>query len=394
MDTPTPARRRFHPVDGSRRRGTPPPGWLVRAADLGWRVVAVAAAAAVLVWLLVEVRVVVLPMTFAVLLSSVLIPPQRWLRRHGIPELAATWLIFVVGLAVLAGIAVWLIPAIVGQAAGLADLGRHGLDRIQQWLVDGPLHLSASTAQQVFDRLRSGFSADPAALVHGALHGTVVAAEIVAGALLTAVFTFFVIKDGERAARSAILLAGPSRRHHLEEVGQRAWRVLSGYVLGTTLNGVVNGGLMALTLAIVGVPLVLPLAFLTFLGAYVPVAGAFISGGLAALVALAADGWTTALAVVVATIVIHHVEAYLVGPVVLGRAVRLQPAAVVAALAVGGTVAGLPGAMLAVPVAAVATTLVSYRRNVLEAAAAGTGPIAVGRLPAPPETGEASAWFG
>jgi predicted PurR-regulated permease PerM len=349
------------PGGGSEPAGRPE--WLIRGADWSWRLLAIAAAAAVGAWVVVRLRVVFLPLAFALLLSTVLVPPQRWLRRRGLRPLPATWVVFLVGLGAVAGMAFWLIPAIVSQASGLGDLIRHASDRIQQWLVEGPLGLSTGTAQSFFDKLRSELSANSGALLKGALRGTVLAVEAVAGMLLTAVFTFFIVKDGEEVFRTAAGLADEENRSRVLEMGRRAWTVLSGYVLGATVNGLVNGTLMGITLVVTGVPLVLPLAFATFLGAYVPVAGALISGGLAALVALAANGWATALVVVGATIVIHHVEAYLVGPVVLGRAISLRPAAVVAALAVGGALAGIPGAMLAVPIAAVLTALLELQRE-------------------------------
>jgi predicted PurR-regulated permease PerM len=331
---------------------------------VAWRLVVIAAAIAVVAWVMIKIRVVVLPLAFALLLSTVLIPAQRWLRRLGIPALAATWLVFLTSIALVAGAAVWLVPLMIEQASQLGQSMQHGVDRIEQWLVNGPLSLSPSQAQGWFDNLRKEFTGTGGLLVSGVMRGTVLAVEMVAGALLTAVFTFFIVKDGETFARHIISMAEDRHQPHALEIGRRTWQMLSGYVLGTTLNGVVNGTLMAVALLIWGVPLILPLAFVTFLGAYVPIVGALVSGALAALVALAAKGWGAALGIAVATIVIHHVEGYLVGPVVLGRAVRLRPAAVVAALAVGGTVAGLAGAMLAVPTAAFLATLVTYRREI------------------------------
>ena len=131
---------------------------------------------------------------------------------------------------------------------------------------------------------------------------------------------------------------------------------------GTTANGVINGALMGVGLAILGVPLALPIAVLTFVGAYFPLVGAFVTGGLAALVALASQGPVTALVVVGLTVVIHNVEGYLVGPLVLGRSVNLHPLAVLLALGVGAAIAGIIGAFLAVPVAAVAVATFQYYR--------------------------------
>src|SRR5262249_55212239 len=152
------------------------------------------------------------------------------------------------------------------------------------------------------------------------------------------VTTFFFVKDGERLFRGAIRVWGRRRSGDLLELGTLVWRTLSGYVRGTTINGIVNGVLMGLGLYLLGVPLSVPLGVLTFFGAYFPIVGAIASGAVAALVALAANGPVTALVVVGLTVLIHNLEGYLVGPLVLGRAVHLHPLVVVLAIAAGGVV--------------------------------------------------------
>jgi predicted PurR-regulated permease PerM len=149
----------------------------------------------------------------------------------------------------------------------------------------------------------------------------------------------------------------------VQAIGTRAWTTLSGYVRGTAINGLVNGILMALGLVLLGVPLVPAIGVLTFFGGFFPIVGAFVSGAVAALVALVAKGPGTALLVVGLTVVIHHVEGYLVGPFVLGRALRLHPVVVLLALAAGGTVAGVLGAFIAVPVTAVTVAIVDELRR-------------------------------
>ncbi|MCU1426175.1 MAG: family transporter, partial [Actinomycetia bacterium] len=159
----------------------------------------------------------------------------------------------------------------------------------------------------------------------------------------------------------------PARRHaDARELGRRTWMTMSGYIRGTAVNGLVNGALMTVDLLILGVPLAVPIGVLTFFGGFFPIVGAIAVGVLAALVALVAKGPVVALVVVGLTIVIHNVEGYLVGPLVLGRAVKLHPVAVLLALAVGGVVGGIVGAFVAVPTAAVVASVFDYYRVPVE----------------------------
>jgi predicted PurR-regulated permease PerM len=149
----------------------------------------------------------------------------------------------------------------------------------------------------------------------------------------------------------------------MREIGRRSWEALGGYIRGTAVNGIVNGTVMGITLAAIGVPLALPLAFLTFLGAFIPLVGAIVTGVLAALIALVAKGGVAALVVIGATVVIHNLEGYLVGPFVLGRAVHLHPVAVLLALTTGTILAGILGAFMAVPILSILVAIVSYYRG-------------------------------
>jgi predicted PurR-regulated permease PerM len=209
-----------------------------------------------------------------------------------------------------------------------------------------------------------------------ALQGVTIALELVVGLLLSLVTTFFFVKDGDKLARSALRITDRRRTEELQELGRRVWATLSGYVRGTTINGLINGTLMATALLILGVPLALPIGVLTFFGAYFPIVGSVATGTLAALVALASQGPVAALVVIGITVLIHNLEGYLVGPLVLGRAVHLHPLAVLLALAAGGVIAGIVGAFLAVPVTAVAVTTIQYYRTAGTDRADGTNGLA------------------
>jgi predicted PurR-regulated permease PerM len=185
----------------------------------------------------------------------------------------------------------------------------------------------------------------------------------VATVVLTVVVSFFFVKDGHAMSDWFLSQLQPPTAARLRAIGTRVWTTLAGYVRGTAINGLVNSALMSVGLLLLGVPLIPAIAVLTFAGGFFPIVGAFASGGVAALVALAAKGPGTAGLVVVLTVAIHHVEGYLVGPIVLGRAVRLHTVVVLLALTAGGTVAGVLGAFIAVPLTAVTVAVVDELRR-------------------------------
>jgi predicted PurR-regulated permease PerM len=336
------------------------PRWLDQSTSIAWRLLVLAAAVYVTAVVLDRLLVVVVPLVVAAMLTTVLAPPARWLRLHGWPPALATWAVFLVAFLVAAGLLAWLIPSFGGQVDSLQRSADSGIDEVKHWLVTGPLGLSRHQVNHDVDQLGDDVSARAGGL---ALQGATLLLELLVGLLLSLVTCFFFIKDGERMTNAALRLAPADRTGELRELGRRSWATLTGYVRGTTVNGLVNGVVMGAGLLILGVPLALPLAVLTFFGAYFPIVGAVVTGGIAALVALAAQGPVTALVVIGLTVLVHNIEGYLVGPLVLGRAVHLHPLAVLLALAAGGVIAGIVGAFLAVPVTAVAVTIFDYYRH-------------------------------
>jgi predicted PurR-regulated permease PerM len=292
------------------------PRWLDTGAAFAWRFLLVVAAVYVVAVALNRLLVVVVPVVIALMFTTVLAPPAQWLRRRHWPPALATWAVFLAAFLVLGALLAWLVPAVGNQISSLQHSAEHGVEEVKHWLVTGPLQLSKSQVNRDANQLGNDISANAGGL---ALQGATIALELVVGLLLSLVTTFFFVKDGDRIAQSVLRLTEGRRAAELRELGPRAWATLSGYVRGSTVNGLINGTLMGAGLLILGVPLALPIAVLTFFGAYFPIVGAVVTGGLAALVALAAQGPGAALVVVGITVLIHNLEGYLVGPLVLGR---------------------------------------------------------------------------
>jgi predicted PurR-regulated permease PerM len=344
------------------RRAAEVPGWLSRSAAVSWRLLVVAAVIAVLGYLLVYLRLVVLPVIVALFLSTLLAPPARWLRGHGWAPLAATWAVIGGAILVIAGASAALAPQIGPEIGTLRDRVTTGLDDVERWLREGPLQFSDTQLSDLLDRARQEVQANSRALTRGVLSGATLAVEVVTGALLSLVLTFFFVKDGDRIGNWLASQAG-SRAGDVRAVGQRAFTTLGAYLRGQATVGLIDGVFIGIALAVVGVPLAVPLAFLVFLGAFLPIVGAFLSGLIAALVALVSNGLVAALIIVAITVAVQQLEGHVLAPLVLGRAVKLHPAVVLLSLTAGGVVGGIVGAALAVPAVAVVTSVGSYLRN-------------------------------
>ena len=351
------------------------PRWLNHAAALAWRFLLVVAALFVVFTALGRLRLVVMPLLFALFLTAILSPPANWLKKRNWPPAAATAAVFLLALAMLVGIGFWLVPRVVNQFGDVGKQASQGFKDVQRWLTHAPFHLKQADIDRYINEAKHQISARQGQIVQGALTGVGLLVEVITTTLLTIVITVFFVKDGEKISTWMIGLAAEERADEMREIGRRSWEALGGYIRGTAVNGVVNGTVMGVTLVVVGVPLAVPLAFLTFVGAFIPLVGAIVTGVLAALIALVAKGGVAALVVLGATIVVHNLEGYLVGPFVLGRAVHLHPVAVLLALTTGTIVAGVLGAFLAVPVLSILLAVIGYYRSedpeVVEAAAEG-----------------------
>ena len=332
-------------------------------AAYSWRFLVIAAAAVIFVFVLVTLRLIVIPIVVALLLSTLLVPLADRLRRRGLPSLVATWVVFAGGLGLLAGVVYLVAPAIAGEVDNLGRDVREGIEDVITWLTEGPLDLTRAEVDGYIDQLADQLRERQSSIVSGAFRGAYLLVEVVVGILLTAVLTFFFVKDGGRIS-NAVLEMFPERRHHdIREVSRRSWEALGAYIRGTAVVGLVDAVAIGGTMLVLGVPLVAAIAVITFFGAFFPLVGAVVAGVIAALVALVTTGFVPALVLAAATIVVQQVEGDVIQPLVLGRAVNLHPLVILLSLTAGAIVAGIAGAFLAVPVAAVAAVAVAHLRG-------------------------------
>ncbi|WP_164702063.1 AI-2E family transporter [Modestobacter sp. KNN46-3] len=309
------------------------------------------------VQLAVVLGTVLLTFLAGLLLTALLRPVVSWLDdRTRLPRLAATWLVFVAFLGLMGGVGYFLQRQVAGEWASLRPTLASGLGEVRTGLVE-TLGLSAGRIDAVIDGLisqlapggSSGGGSGPGMVVTGATTAVTVAASLVL-ALFTA---FWLAYDGARIWRLCLRVVPAGRRAAADDAGNGAWKTLGGYLRGTTVVALIDALGIGLALVLIGVPLPFALALLTFLGAYIPVVGAFVAGLAAVVVAFASGGLTEALWVLAAVVVVQQVEGNLLQPLIMRRTVFLHPLGIVYALTVGGLLWGIAGAIIAVPLTAV-----------------------------------------
>jgi predicted PurR-regulated permease PerM len=336
-----------------------PPG-LRTASDWAWRLLVLTTAVVLGLWLLVKLRLIVFPVIVALFVCAILATPVRRLTDRGMPR---GWATFTVMLASIIGVITVLILVGSAIAAGVRDVGvsaTEGVDEIRDWLINGPLKLNETDIKQFQDDIGQAISNNRERIAAGALQSATLLVEVLAGGILALLVTVILLYDGPRIWRWCVGLFPRRTAPHLDEAGRRAWTALSGYVRGTVAVAFVDGFFITLWLLILRVPLAIPLGVVVFFGGFVPLVGATVSGVLAVLVALVTKGFITALLTTAGIIMVQQLEGHILQPLLMGRFVRIHPLAIILAIGAGGILAGIGGAIIAVPIVAVVNTVVKY----------------------------------
>jgi predicted PurR-regulated permease PerM len=334
------------------------PRVLDQGARWAWRFVVVCAALAIIVWSAARLRVVVIPVFVAFILAALLTPAVNLVARR-VPRLIATWVVMVATVAVFIVGGLLLAPPISSATSELDTEFSTAIDDLEEWLRTGPIGLEQERIDTIFDGVRgagdrvlNGLTAEPASTAR-------LIVELVGGVFLTIVLTFFFLKDGRTLWAWVLGLVRPVRREKLDVGGRAAFSSLQGWIRGVAITGFVDGLLIGIALVVLGVPAAVPLAIITMFAAFLPIIGATIAGALAALVALAANGLTTALIVVAVILVVQQVEGDVLLPLVMRTQVSLHPIVVLIALGIGGALAGIVGALVSVPIAAAGSAAIA-----------------------------------
>ncbi len=320
-----------------------------KGAAWAWRLVVIMAAIFAVLWLILRLEILFVPVALATILAALLMPVVDFLDRRGAPRGGAVALVLLSGIALFGGLLSFVVNQFIEGAPALVGQVSTSIEGLTTWLTDGPLHVSPQQINQARDAAIEALRSNQEKLTSGALSTAGTLTEIVTGALLV-LFTLIFLLHGGRNIFGFVTNVIPGHvRHRVRDAGRAGFHTLIGYVRATFLVALVDALGIGIGLAIMGVPLALPLASLVFMGAFVPLVGAVVTGFLAVIVALIAKGWIYALITLALIIAVQQLEGHVLQPLVMGRAVSIHPLAIVLAIAGGGVLAGIVGALLAVP---------------------------------------------
>ncbi|MEV6107583.1 AI-2E family transporter [Streptomyces sp. NPDC051940] len=365
-DTPPPADEPPPPAP-------PPPGarpepalaipWGMRvAAEAGWRLLVFAGVLYVLMKVVSMISLVIIAFSAGLLITALLQPTVSRLNRAGLPRGLATALT-VLGGFVAIGLIGWFVTwQVMENADQLTNKVQHAIEDGRKWLTEGPFKVSEEQINDVADNLSNWLGENTSELTAKGFEGVSYFIEFLSGAAVAAFTTIFLLYDGKRIWKWTLNFVPGAARAAVAGAGPRVWATLTGYVRGTVLVALVDAVFIGLGLFLLDVPLAVPLGVLVFLFAFIPIVGALVSGCVAVVIAFVTNGLVIALLALGVVLLVQQIEGHVLQPFILGRMVRVHPLAVVLAVAAGTLIAGIAGAVVAVPLVAVVNTAVGYLR--------------------------------
>jgi predicted PurR-regulated permease PerM len=372
-DAPTAGSTTAEPVPAGTRAPAPSPDRMARMQQASQRVaiasaqlLLIAAAIVVVGYVLGRLWVVLLPVVLGLLFSTVLWPATRFLRRHAWPPALAAAVVLLVFLGLIGGIIAVIAPQVVGQTEELANQFSGGLQEVQRWLSGPPFNLGEDQIGNAIDSLINRVQDNATSIASYAATTAATIGNAVVNLVLALVLAFFFLKDGPRWTPWLAAQTGPRAAPHVAALSAKFWQTLSEFIRQQAFVGFIDAFFIGLGLLVLGVPLVLPLAVLTFFGAFVPIIGAVVAGAFAVLIALVSVGFTKALIVLVIVLLVQQLEGNVLQPIIQGRGLNLHAAVVILAVTAGSSLAGIIGAFLSVPVAALIAVAYRYARDQLD----------------------------
>lgn len=330
-----------------------------------WRILVVAGVAALFIFLVMQLKYIVIPLMVAILLAALLVPLVQFLQRHRWPKWLAVAVAEVGTIAIVTGL-VWLVVIqIVRQFPALQDRTMHAYDDLTAWLLASPLHLTEPQIRDFVANSLEQLQRDSEFLISGALSVGSSAGHFLAGLLLTLFATLFILIDGRGIWKWVVCLFPRKARIAVNGAGESGWITLTTFVKVQIFVAAVDAigiGLGAWILGLVfdGFPLIIPIAVAVFLGSFIPIVGALVTGAIAVFIALIYLGFWPAVIMLGIVLLVQQFEGHVLQPLVMGTAVKVHPLAVVFAVAAGSFIGGIPGALFAVPIIAVLNVMVKY----------------------------------
>lgn len=331
-----------------------------KAAAWSWRLLIIFAALLAVGMLVQKFATVVIPLAIALLAAALLAPLVDWLQRVGIPRSLGVFVALVGSIGLLAGIMTFVVEQFVDGVPGLSNEVTNSVHKVQDWLINGPPHLSDQQIRSAGDTIVRTIQDNRESLTSGALTTATAIGHILTGAFLILFILIFFLYGGDQIWHFVTRIIPTAHREKVRTAGELGFGTLVGFVRATVVVAAVDAIGIGAGLAILHVPLALPLASLVFISAFIPIIGAFFAGFVAVFIALVTKGLVTALIVLGIIIAVMQLEGHVLQPLLLGRAVSIHPLAVVLAITAGLVVGGIAGALLAVPLIAVGNTAIRY----------------------------------
>lgn len=330
------------------------------ATAYAWRLVVIAAAVAVVVWLVIELKLLVIPLLIAILLTALLWPSFSWMLRHRVPRWVAIVVSVVGTLAIVTGLFSLAIWQITREWGSVRERTVEALETFRQYLIAGPLHLTAQQIDGMLTQAWDLLEKQASLLLSGALAIGTTVGHVATGLLLTLFILLCTLADGGGIWRWVVRLFPRNARRAVDGAGRAGWRTLVNYARTQLLVATIDAIGIALGAFLLGVPLAIPVGVLVFLGAFIPFVGAVVTGAVAVFLALVYNGPWIALWMLVVVLGVQQIEGHVLQPLLMGSAVKVHPLAVVLVVAGGAMVAGIPGALFAVPLAALVNVVAVY----------------------------------
>ncbi len=330
------------------------------AAAWSWRLLLVGGVLAVVVFLIIQLRYVIVPVLVAVLLSALLVPFSQFLQRHRWPKWLAVTVAMLATILGVGGLLTLGISQIVRGSGDLAAQTLVAIEDFREWLDEGPLHVTPEQFDDFVQQIMTSIQEDSGVLVTGALSVSSSVGHFLAGLLLALFATLFILIDGRHIWNWIVGIFPRRARAAIDGAGRSGWATLENFAKVQILVATIDAIGIGLGALLLGVPLAIPIAILVFLGSFVPIVGAVVTGALAVFVALVYNGWGIALAMLGVVLLVQQVEGHVLQPLIMGTAVKVHPLGVVIAVTTGSLLAGIPGALFSVPIAAVGNVMILY----------------------------------
>lgn len=340
----------------------------------GLRIIVIGVALWVIGQLIGHMWMVLYPVAIAMIVTTVLGPPAAWLRSKSWPAGVAASAVVLGFIAIVVGIIAILTPQVAGQASEVATGASDGLQKIRDWLTGDPLNLSEGQITSAIEALQDKLKASADTISSGVFSTIGTATSVIVNLVLVLMLTFFFVKDGHKFMPWVAAVGGQRAGVHFVEVMQRVWNTLGGFIRTQTVVALIDAVIIGGGLAILGSPLAVPLGVVTFFGAYIPILGAFVTGALAVLVTLVTNNPKDALIALVIVIAVQQLEGNVLSPYLQGKNMNLHPAVVLLSVTAGGSLFGITGAFLAVPVVASLAEILRYLNEHIDDSVAWNAP--------------------